>query len=476
MKLSVAIMAHPDRERFIPELERQLPGCRVVWDQKNNRWDTGRRSLLAYDEEADWHLVVQDDVILCDDFLERVTEALSFVREGPVALYMGKGTVDGVPAKKLVRRGRQAGYRWVKGDGPLWGPAVAIRPEDIPPLVAWCDARKKPDNYDLRMTLYFRKHGRRCWYAMPSLVEHRIGDENPSLVAGRGANRGRIAAWFEQDPSEYFPWNGNSIDLEPRRPKPQPKAPPTPTLAETRDPVCAVLVAAYKAAPFLEWALESIDQQLQLDGWQYEVRIAVDACPETAALLGRLGRPFYWSPVNVGPYVLRNSLAALHPAAAYATFDADDQMKPQYLSTLIPLAVPDGIAGASRLEVESAVKIERLARARRPMPWHSGVSVYSFEAWESLGGFRPWRVAADQDLIMRAKAKGIPCRMHTGTPRALYYRRVHPGQLTQDEQTGRETPARLEQKRKAEALVAAGDIDIKVETVDLELVDLARAG
>lgn len=453
----------------------------IVWDQKQDRWDTGSRSMaVGTSAGADWHMVVQDDVILCDGFVQEAQKALAMVQDGPVAFYMGRGHLEGLGTVQLVRRARQGAYRWLRGRGPLWGPAVAIRPADIAPMLEWGDARQEPANYDLRMALYFRKIGRTCLYSIPSLVDHRTGHHNPSLVPGRGSSSGRRAAWFEQKPARLGDWTAAALTLDerdnPRRRAP--RIPPPPPATGSTDRVCAVLVPAWKAFPYLEWCLESIEKQLPLAGWRYELRLGVDACIETAWQLGRLGIPFWWNETNVGPYIMRNSLAALGPADAYATFDADDQMKPEYLSSLIPLACPsivegrgvDGIAGSRRLELEMGGRLDRGRQPVVPSPWTCGVAVYSKTAWEELDGFRAWRIAADHDLVLRAKAKNIPIHQHHGLPKALFYRRIHGESLTQRRETGMESDARNQAKTLARELVIRGDLAVKLETVPLRFI------
>lgn len=206
MIVSVAIMAHPSRARYVPALQERLPGAVVVLDQKNDRWDTGRRSMLAFDPVADWHLVVQDDTLLCRGFLHQVHEALAEVVEGPAAFYCGKaGRLGPYSSTVVIQQAFRRGEHWVKAPGPYWGPAVAVRPSDIPPMIEWCDPRTEIPNYDRRMSRYFDSIGRLCWYSVPCLVEHRTGMGNPSLVEGRGSSPGRTAAlWRQSGRSEWM--------------------------------------------------------------------------------------------------------------------------------------------------------------------------------------------------------------------------------------------------------------------------------
>lgn len=216
MKVSIAIMAHPRRKRYVAELLAMLPGAVVVWDEKNIRWDTGRRSMLAFDPDADWHLVVQDDALLCRGFIRQVHAALAEVEGGPVAFYCGKtGKFGSVLSKDVMRNASRSGQHFFKAPGPWWGPAVAIKPQDIPAMIEWCDPRDDVPNYDRRMSRYFESIGRLCWYSVPCLVEHRTGANDPSLVPGRGISAGRTAAiWMQDGRKEWMESNDDVPFLE----------------------------------------------------------------------------------------------------------------------------------------------------------------------------------------------------------------------------------------------------------------------
>lgn len=194
--ISLAVMAHPSRVTLVNELLPQLPAARVVFDEKSDRWDTGRRSMLAHDPAAVWHLVVQDDAVLAPNFVAQASAALRCAGPGPVAFYMGRSSLGAVPVAAAMRKALHRRASWILGPGPLWGVAVAVRVRDIAPMVAWGDEHSETPNYDLRMAEYFATLRRPCWYSVPSLANHRIGPDNPSLVPGRGSSRGRTAFYF----------------------------------------------------------------------------------------------------------------------------------------------------------------------------------------------------------------------------------------------------------------------------------------
>ena len=190
MRLSVAIMAHPTRRRFVGELADRLPEAVVVWDRENDRWETGSRSLLSFDSAADAHLVIQDDSLPCRDLVAGAMAAFKATDgERPIALYTGRVRPHRETVTPAVKRALRIGSPWLEMPGPWWGPGLVIPSAHIPELVEWGDRHPKIRNYDRRIEAFYQEQGIDCWYTVPSLVEHRPVEENPSLVKGRTGNR-----------------------------------------------------------------------------------------------------------------------------------------------------------------------------------------------------------------------------------------------------------------------------------------------
>lgn len=207
--LSAAIMAHPKRIEMVGELraalDRDVP---VVWDEVNDRHDTGIRSLEAFDAAADWHVVIQDDVEPAPDLLAGIEQALAHVpAECPVSFYIGRVR----PFAAKVQRAVQAAgddVSWIVMDDIYWGPCLAIPTAVIPDISEWWH-RSQVTNYDRRLSRWFAHPSRRrpCWYSWPSLVDHR-GDESLSgHVAVRRAHR------FAPGSATDFDWSGDVVRM-----------------------------------------------------------------------------------------------------------------------------------------------------------------------------------------------------------------------------------------------------------------------
>jgi hypothetical protein len=215
IRLSVAVMAHRKRQEFIPPLLQQLglTGDAVVWDERNDRWDTGRRAMLAHDTEASHHLVIQDDGIVPLDLVPGVVEALARVPAGsPMCLYIGKTRRFWTA---VARTGVQVPRRpvWLTMPQIHWGVGVVMPTKLIEDMAAWGDRHREVVNYDKRMSRWCQAQGLSVWYPWPSLVDHR---QSPSLVAGR-QSRGRRAQWFigAESSAAGRDWDLPVIDIPP---------------------------------------------------------------------------------------------------------------------------------------------------------------------------------------------------------------------------------------------------------------------
>lgn len=188
MTVSVSIMAHPDREAFIPELHERL-GVKapVVWDEKQDRWDTGMRAMLEYDPDATHHLVIQDDALPCRDLIAGLERAAPYIPPtSPMVLYIGKVRPFRETIQRMVDQAGDVHVSWMVMSAVNWGPGILVPVDTLPEMIEYCDLWRRDVNYDRRISRFFEKDKRDCFYPWPSLVEHR---KSPSLIANRGGVR-----------------------------------------------------------------------------------------------------------------------------------------------------------------------------------------------------------------------------------------------------------------------------------------------
>ncbi len=177
MSLSVAVMMHPSRERYREYLVERLGDVAIVMDEGGGLWDTCRRAWLARPSDSDFHLVLQDDAILCDGFMDRAAEWLD--HDSATSFYFGRRD----SYSEAVRAGLEAGS--VTLPRLHWGLAVCLPTHLIEPMLAYGGSLDIAQD-DARIDRFLRSRGIPVRYPMPSLVDHRIGD---SLVGDPGCNR-----------------------------------------------------------------------------------------------------------------------------------------------------------------------------------------------------------------------------------------------------------------------------------------------
>lgn len=208
--VSFTVMAHEKRKEWAEQIATEI-GCDITWDRRNDRHDTGLRAIKAYDPDATHHVVVQDDVRLCDNFTKVVANAISYADPfAPIGLYYGGGSSKMSRHVAAAAEAEKHNASWIVRKGPIWGPAIVYPVATIPDLMKYFKA-SIVENYDRRVMNYYHSMGQACWYSYPSLVDHRQGD-SPSLC---GHDRGNRVARRFITPQEALEmdWSGPVVKV-----------------------------------------------------------------------------------------------------------------------------------------------------------------------------------------------------------------------------------------------------------------------
>ena len=191
--LSVAIQHtpnHADRRKWVKAMVEQLRSenpeipVTVIEDTHHEGcWPTYRRALEAACGSSH-HLVLQDDLGLCRDFIGSVREVIRARPGNLIALYTNS---------RAVFQARQRGKSWVEKSG-VSGPAVIWPKELIGEFVEWQDAHidgRFPWD-TVRVSMWLIKTSKPAFATVPSLTEH-LGC-GASLLGLNG--RSKVAAWY----------------------------------------------------------------------------------------------------------------------------------------------------------------------------------------------------------------------------------------------------------------------------------------
>ncbi len=209
MNISLSIMAHPSRKLQAEALYKKLKKfdfskVSVTWDQINNEWDTGKRALLD-NAGSEWHVVLQDDAIICDDFYSEVVNAINNVPETSlISLYTGTVRPFRTRVQNAVKKA--TGVAWLRSYSLYWGVGIVIPTFHVEPMLEFVEGMIEP--YDYRIGMFYRANILPVFYTNPSLVNH--DDTIGSLVGNGYAPEPRVAHNFASGP---ITWNRKFIDI-----------------------------------------------------------------------------------------------------------------------------------------------------------------------------------------------------------------------------------------------------------------------
>lgn len=179
LDLSICVLAHPSREEWFPYLKSKLGKniqFQIDWESEGN-WPNARKAWARYDPAKKFHLVIQDDAIICNNFYQRLAPHLEHDYKA-MSLYWGNDKTMNRPSRCIER-----GFYVYK---VVWGVAIMLRTDIIDSMLEWTGNREWPERYgnkcdDTRISTYIYKSRYKCYYPFPSLVDHRV-EENTSLT------------------------------------------------------------------------------------------------------------------------------------------------------------------------------------------------------------------------------------------------------------------------------------------------------
>ena len=167
--------------------------------QPEGLWPVNRRcwkTALAWDHPTHV-LVLQDDMLLCRNFFDRLAAAIIHAPEPerPICLLC---------ARKKMKASLEKGQSYMGLPDGTWGGSTVLPVRFAHTYLSWVDsmvADSCPTD-DQRLDLFLRQHDWLAWATVPSLIQH-IGDRS---LCGRG--KGRETPFFADDfaalPSPLF--------------------------------------------------------------------------------------------------------------------------------------------------------------------------------------------------------------------------------------------------------------------------------
>lgn len=199
LNVSVAIMSHEKRADAAVALSARLQGAPIVWDPEpgapRSALRTAVRAWSAWDPSATHHLVVQDDVTVCDAFLDRVRFAVTAMPDAALSFYSNWESANGA----AVRLALSAGSTWIESTHWEYFPTLAtvVPTQHLADYESFASSHLFLTGDDDEILLDFLQSRNVAGYlAAPSAVEHGALE---TLVG----NETRRAASYVSDQSEF---------------------------------------------------------------------------------------------------------------------------------------------------------------------------------------------------------------------------------------------------------------------------------
>jgi hypothetical protein len=198
IKLSISVMAHPTREKYFPYLKKRLGGVPFSVDQKNCLLENSKASWRLYDRDVDFHVVIQDDSIVCDNFKER---AIAFINEQEERRINERRPIQGynfyfMKEKNETLKVENGCYMDNVTRG---GVAICLPVKIIEAMLIEFDKQTSRHDDD-RISAFMKKNGYKMCFPVPSLIDHK--NEMKSLA---GINETRKAWKFIDDMKVTIP-------------------------------------------------------------------------------------------------------------------------------------------------------------------------------------------------------------------------------------------------------------------------------
>lgn len=221
--MRVLIQAHPSR-RALAEGLHECIGGEVVYDANEdgprNPWLTYKHCIeRGLEHGGDHHFViVQEDVIVCDNFVAAVDRAAMLRPDNPLAFFVPGKPPAYINAIYTARRDNQP---WAALPLGTWVPVVATSwPRHLAEnLIAWAETNvprqwRADDEICGRFLAWA---GVPMLASVPSLVEH--PDTEPSVMNGHrrvgdGLDPGRRAYFFIGDEPERYNCDAMSVPFD----------------------------------------------------------------------------------------------------------------------------------------------------------------------------------------------------------------------------------------------------------------------
>ncbi len=210
-----------------------------------------------------------------------------------------------------------------------------------------------------------------------------------------------------------------------------------------------VIIPTYKNTKFLTECIESVLVSAKKCA-NYEVLLGIDNCYETLNFISdkkfllKEEVKIFFFPKNVGPYVIRNTLAQKAKYENILFFDSDDVMMDHMLETLLSKFDNKKILKFKFYNFNNEKTYYDVENLMLSPIFGHGVFLIKKNSFFDMNGFLPWRCGADTEFSERYEGNGNVI-YKIDVP--LFYRRYHDSNITKSAETSMESEERQKIKQ-----------------------------
>jgi hypothetical protein len=161
-------MMHPKRLEYLPYLKSKLGDVPVALDEGVGLLENCKNAWLLHDPTADYHVVIQDDCIICNDFYNRAVAQIERANGLPVSFFYSQSKFY----KKFKEEREQTGA--ITKKALYGGLAICLPTKLIPAMLKYYDTLKIPFD-DHRINLFCMENKIDIYSPFPNLIDHRQG-------------------------------------------------------------------------------------------------------------------------------------------------------------------------------------------------------------------------------------------------------------------------------------------------------------
>jgi glycosyltransferase involved in cell wall biosynthesis len=208
----------------------------------------------------------------------------------------------------------------------------------------------------------------------------------------------------------------------------------------------SIVIPTYKNTKFLEECVRSVIKSAKKCS-NFEILLGIDNCYETLSFIstnsicGHKNIKVFFFSKNLGPYIIRNTLAKTAMYENILFFDSDDIMMPHTIKTILNKFSENKIMKFKFYNFQDGKDYKNVENVELSSMFSHGLFLINKNKFLSMNGFFGWKFAADAEFEERCIGNNHSI-LRLDMP--LFYRRYHGYNLTRRPDTGIGSPLRDE--------------------------------